>query len=288
MANFFSNIASKIRKVYHKILDSKVVRAIKNVLSYIPRFLADHIPYRSRKLIWGIVFLLPLVIGFVYFFLIPFISSIIYSFSYVENVPGQGIVTRPVGFANYIYAIKEAANIDGSFSEHLVSALIDITTDIPVILIFSLLIAVVLNSKFKGRAIARAIFFMPVIFNSQAIDIALGSEGEALDLVLQNSTADLFESMFNFETFLLNANIPVWLVSFLGNASAKIYDIVTYSGVQILIFLAALQSVPKHLYEAAQMEGATKYEMFWKITFPMVSPMMLPAAVYTVVDSFMT
>ena len=86
---------------------------------------------------------------------------------------------------------------------------------------------------------------------------------------------------------MLNANIHCG-VTFLGNASAKIYNIISYSGVQILIFLAAIQSVPKHLYEAAKIEGATQYEMFWKITFPMVSPMMLTAAVYTVVDSFLT
>ena len=84
----------------------------------------------------------------------------------------------------------------------------------------------------------------------------------------------------------MNANIPVVFVTFLGNASAKIYDIVSYSGIQILIFLSAIQSVPRHLYEAAKMEGATQYEMFWKITFPMVSPMLLTSAVYTIVDSY--
>ena len=85
----------------------------------------------------------------------------------------------------------------------------------------------------------------------------------------------------------MEAKLPVVLVSFLGNASNKIYDIISYSGIQILIFLSAIQSVPRHLYEAAKMEGATQYEMFWKITFPMVSPMLLAAAVYTVVDSFL-
>lgn len=84
----------------------------------------------------------------------------------------------------------------------------------------------------------------------------------------------------------MNANIPVVFVTFLGNASSKIYDIVSYSGIQILIFLSAIQSVPRHLYEAAKMEGATQYEMFWKITFPMVSPMLLTSAVYTIVDSY--
>jgi ABC-type sugar transport system permease subunit len=105
---------------------------------------------------------------------------------------------------------------------------------------------------------------------------------------MESVNTDIFSNMFSFQDYLLNANIPVFGVTFLGNAVNKIYEIISFSGVQILIFLSAIQSVPKHLYEAAKIEGATQYEMFWKITFPMVSPMMLTAAVYTVVDSFLT
>lgn len=287
MKKFFINIRNKLNRGYHKIRDSKIVLSIRKAFSFIPNFLADHIPNKHRKIIWGIIFILPLMVGFVYFFFIPFITSFIYSFSYVRNDAGKGIVVTFVGLKNYIFTFTEAADYQGSFTEHLISAIIDIATDVPVILIFSLLMAVVLNSKFKGRAFVRAVFFMPVIFNSQAIDLAM-TNTTALQAAVDSATAELFSNMFNFQTFLLNANIPGWLVSFLGQASDKIYDIISYSGVQILIFLSALQSVPKHLYEAAQIEGATQYEMFWKITFPMVSPMMLTAAVYTVVDSFLT
>jgi len=87
--------------------------------------------------------------------------------------------------------------------------------------------------------------------------------------------------------FLLEANLPQTVAIFLGGMTSQIYDVISYSGVQILIFLAGIQSVPKHLYEAAKIEGATQYEIFWKITFPMVSPLMLTAGVYTVVDSFL-
>ena len=104
---------------------------------------------------------------------------------------------------------------------------------------------------------------------------------------MAGATNDLFSQMFNFKDFLTDAKMPPVLVTFLGSASDKIYDIISYSGIQILIFLSAIQSVPRHLYEAAKMEGATQYEMFWKITFPMVTPMLLAAAVYTVVDSFL-
>lgn len=287
MKQFFHKIGNAISAFFYRINDSKFMRLVQKILLFIPEQLAERISHKKRKLIWGFVFVVPLIIGFVYFFFIPFITSLVYSFSFVENVVGEGIVATSVGWDNYVYVFTEAATTAGSFTEIMVSAILDIISDIPVILIFSLIVAVVLNSKFKGRALVRAIFFMPVIFNSQAIDLAMTS-ATALQAAMENATTDLFQDMFSFQDFLLNANIPTGGVTFLGTASSKIYDIVSYSGVQILIFLSAIQSVPKHLYEAAKMEGATQYEMFWKITFPMVSPMMLTAAVYTVVDSFLT
>lgn len=287
IGSFFHKLRNGINAAWYRFLDTKVMRKVSHILTYVPNLLAEAIPHKTRKLMWGVVFVVPLMVGFVYFFLLPFITSVIYSFSFVENVVGEGIVATPQGWANYLYVFTEAATAAGSFNELLVQAVLTIVSDIPVIIIFSLIVAVVLNSKFKGRALVRAIFFMPVVFNSQAIDLAMTS-ATALQAAMAEATTDLFQDMFNFQDFLINANIPLGGVNFLGTASSRIYDIVSYSGVQILIFLSAIQSVPKHLYEAAKMEGATQYEMFWKITFPMVSPMMLTAAVYTVVDSFLT
>ena len=284
---FFTTIGNAISDGWNRLKETKGMKKVTEVLTYVPNKIAERISYRNRKIVWGIVFLLPLCIGLIYFFLIPLFTSLQYSFSFVENVNGVGISATPIGWKNYIYAFTEASTVDATFNELLVSAVIDIITDVPVILVFSLLIAVVLNSKFKGRALVRAIFFMPVIFNSQAIDIIM-VHSTTIDQTIAETTNQLFAQMFNFQDFLQNANLPVAFVGFLGGASDKIYEIVSYSGVQILIFLSAIQSVPKHLYEAAEMEGATKYEMFWKITWPMVSPMMLPVVVYTIVDSFLT
>lgn len=282
----FEKISTSIRRFFRRVMDSKFMRKVHEILVYIPNLMAENISFKKRKVIWGMVFILPLLIGFIYFFAIPFFTSLAYSFSYVKNEPGLGITTKWVGLDNYKYVFSEAATSTASFTELLVEAIIDIVFDIPVIVIFSLIVAVVLNSKFKGRAFVRAVFFMPVIFNSQAIDLAMTS-ATAVTAFMESVTTDIFGQMFNFQDYLLKANIPVGAVGFLGDATSRIYDIVSYSGVQILIFLSAIQSVPKHLYEAAKIEGATQYEMFWKITFPMVSPMMLTAAVYTVVDSFL-
>ena len=162
---------------------------------------------------------------------------------------------------------------------------IDIVIDLPTILIFSLFIAVLLNTRFKGHEIVKAIFFIPVIFNMTVINNTLtGTFGQLFDSNLD----DGFILSQQFSGFLMQIVIGNNLVEFLTSAVDRIFTIVNMSGIQILIFIAALQSIPPHLYEAAKVEGATQYEMFWKITMPMVSPMILTTAVYTIVDSFAT
>lgn len=287
VAKLFHFLVATIKKFFVKLGETKVVKKIVYILMYIPNKISSRLKNSTRKAIWGIIFVVPFVIGFVYFFLLPFIYTIIYSLSWVENTGGLEFL----GFDNYIFAFKEATArnqnyVSMSFAEWIVDSLIGLITDIPIILIFSMIMAVVLNSNFKGRAAARAIFFIPVIFNSQAIDQAVSAYSNLAN-TMAGATNDLFSQMFNFKDFLTDAKMPPVLVTFLGSASDKIYDIISYSGIQILIFLSAIQSVPRHLYEAAKMEGATQYEMFWKITFPMVTPMLLAAAVYTVVDSFL-
>ena len=286
IANFFHMLGDKIKLGLQKLGETPAMRKVAYVLGYIPNKISSRLKNSTRKAVWGFIFVIPLIIGFIYFFLIPFIFTIYYSLSWVENT---GYV-KYLGLDNYIYAFKQITftyNWESYiFTEWIVFVLVDMVTDIPIILIFSMIMAVVLNSEFKGRAAARAIFFIPVIFNSQAIDIAVSAYSSLADTT-GGATDDLFAQMFNFKDFLTEAKLPPILVTFLSDASSKIYDIISYSGIQILIFLSAIQSVPRHLYEAAKMEGATQYEMFWKITFPMVTPMLLAAAVYTVVDSFL-
>ena len=290
---FFGTVFRFIGKGLDKFFHTKPMMAIGHVLAYLPRKLDARLTNPQRKAIWGIIFIIPLMIGFVYFFIIPFVLTFRYSVSYVAKFTGQtGLTTIYVGLNNYIYIFKEYI-MNGSYTgwsdypfwRVLVSSGLDILTDLPIILIFSLIMAVVLNSKFTGRTLVRAIFFMPVIFNSQAIDIATSARS-SMSAIIDANAKTIFDTMFSFKDFLLQANIPTTFVNTLSNASTKIYNIISYSGIQILIFLSAIQSVPKHLYEAAKMEGCTAYEMFWKITFPMVSPMLLTSAVYTIVDSY--
>lgn len=263
----------------------------------------DKLRYEQQKVCVSVLFLLPTILGFLIFFIYPLIMSFIYSLSTLELVQGGPIihfgqaftqeaiqdknylVTDPsvkTIFFNYVYALRENAD----FPVQLLSTVKTTVVDTIVITIFSLLIAVMLNGDFKGRGIVRAIFFLPVIFNSEAVTSALESASSLSTLASQGGKNALSQ-LFNMQTFLISLKVPKTLVTFLDGITSTIYNTISYSGIQILIFLAAIQSVPKHLYEAAKIEGATKYESFWKITLPMVSPMIITVMVYTIVDSFL-
>ena len=168
--------------------------------------------------------------------------------------------------------------------------------DIPMILIFSLFMAVLLNQKMAGRAAFRAIFFIPVILSTGLMETieAQNIMGEymedasGIDDGSGQSTASDIVSALDVEVLFSGMAVGQGLVEYVVMAINNIYDIVNRSGVQMLIFLAGLQSISPAIYESVQIDGATSWETFWKITFPMISPMILVNAVYTVIDSFTT
>ena len=311
IGDFFKMIWSKIVWFFR---DFKVMTAIYHGIGVFFHYLFwpfgwlkkktyDKLRYDQQKVFISVVFILPTIIGFLLFFLYPLIMSFVYSLSTLELAQGGPIihfgkaftqdaiqdknytVTDPNVtsiFFNYIYALRENVNFPVKLWDTISTTVVDTV----VITIFSLLIAVLLNGDFKGRGFVRAIFFLPVIFNSEAISEALESASSLSTLASQDS-ANALSQLFDLKTFLVELKMPSFLVTFLSSITSAIYRTISYSGIQILIFLAAIQSVPKHLYEAAKIEGATSYEAFWKITLPMVSPMMIPVIVYTIVDSFL-
>lgn len=223
--------------------------------------------------------MLPWLIGFVLFFFVPLLASLRYSLSSIQ-ANAQGISIQFTGLANYIQALT----VNTSFNRALIGSITDVFVNVPLIVIFSLFLAVILNQKFPGRAIARSIFFLPVILASGVI-MALESTS-LIEAVNQSSMGGSALGTFEIENLMLDAGLSEWVVMYLSSAVDRIYQIVSQSGVQILIFLAGIQTISPQLYEASKMEGATGYEAFWKITFPMVSPLIFVNVIYTIVDSF--
>lgn len=255
----------------------------KQIMPHLPKIKLPEISYKKQKLFWAIIFLLPWAIGILLLFLVPFIESLRYSFYYLTPQAGE-IIKESAGFNNYIYAFNTHVTSTSSFRVELLTTTTDVIINLPVLLIFSLFIAVMLNMKFKGRAIVRAIFFVPVILNSAAVVSAVGG-GEAINAILDQQG---IARIFDLEFYLLQTGMAPFLITFIVGLIERIYDILALAGVPILLFLASIQSIPKHLYEAAKIEGATSYEMFWLITLPNVTPHIITVTVYALVDTFLT
>lgn len=240
--------------------------------------------YNEQKAFWGFMYVLPWLLGFLFFFLIPLVNSLRYSLSSVE-ANSDGLIIQFTGFSNYV----EALTVNTEFNRSLAESILNMVINVPLIVIFSLFLAVLLNQKFFGRSLARSIFFLPVILASGVI---LNLESTSLIQAVndQNAGAGAIHGLgtFELERLMLNAGLSEWVVNYLTGAVSRIYEIVSQSGVQILIFLAGIQTISPQLYEASKMEGATGYEAFWKITFPMVSPLILVNVIYTIIDSFST
>ncbi len=239
--------------------------------------------YHKQKQLWSALFLLPWGLGIILLFGMPLIQSFMYSFYKLTPKVGE-IIKEFVAFQNYIFAWNTHVTTASSFKVELINTITDVAINLPVLLIFSLFIAVLLNTKFRGRAAVRAIFFIPVILNSAAVATALGG-GDIITQILEQQNIG---QLFDLEYFLVQTGLDQMIVGFISGLIGRIYDILALAGVPILLFLASIQSVPKHLYEAAKIEGATAYEMFWLITLPNVSPHIITVTVYALVDTFLT
>ena len=319
--SLFSALGGKLIQLKNAIVRSKVWAFLEKIVHYIgiglyylffpiiwiKKRTYDRMRYDNQKVFASFLFLAPVLLGFLIFFAYPLVMSFIYSFSDVSILNGEtqisfgkfmevvkevdaegNEVIRNITINDIFYNYKYALQGHATFIVDLWETVKTTVVDTVVITIFSLLIAVMLNGDFKGRGFIRAVFFLPVVFNSEALDTALEAT-QAIDSVLSSAGTESGElaKLFNLAQFMQQIGLPVWLVTFLSDITGAIYRTITYSGVQILVFLAAIQSVPGHLYEAAKIEGATAYESFWKITLPMVSPQIITVVVYTIVDSFL-
>lgn len=236
----------------------------------------------GKRALWGMLFVCPWFIGFLLFSLGPLINSLRYSLSKVDITP-QGLSIEYDGFQNYIGAF----NRDPVFIERLLKSMTDMMFDLPLVVVFSMFIAVMLNRRFKGRGLVRATFFLPVVIMSGVVVQQMASvmaSGTFMGEMSKSSMPVL--DNFNIKALLGGELGQSKVIEFVVGILDRTMEIVWKSGVQILIFLAGLQTVSPSLYESAHVEGATGWESFWKITVPMVSPVILVNTLYTVISSY--
>lgn len=231
----------------------------------------------EKKARWGWVFIAPWLVGFICFFAVPLINSIYYTFTKI-NIGTDGLHFDWIGFENYL----EVFTVDPDFSRNIVESILNIVYQVPIIVFFSLFIALILHGDFKGRTLMRSIFFLPVIISSGVV-ITILQENVLTSGTGQEST--LFQTGVLTE-ILIRSGLPSKLVTVLTTTVGQIFDLTWRSGVQILLLLSALHSIPDSMYEAAKIEGATQWEIFWKITFVLISPTLILAVIYSIIDYF--
>lgn len=235
---------------------------------------------QRRKAISGYLFISPFIIGFLVFMVRPLFHSLYMSFCNVELGAGS-FASNWQGLANY----NQAFRVDPEFNRLLTEEILRMFLYSVAIMVFSFFVALILNQKFKGRALVRAVFFLPVILSS---GVMLGLETDnALMANLQASveTAASGVSITDaLKEILRTAGVGVRAYETVFEIIDNIYDVAISSGIQIIIFLSGLQTISGNMYEAADIEGCTKWESLWKITVPMVSSLFLVNWIYTVVD----
>lgn len=253
------------------------------------------ISYERKKGLYGYGFLAIWIIGVIYMFIIPICQSAYYSMSETVLVTSKemaaqygmsstGIYTEWNNFDNYNKVLFK----DADYLPALTESLGNMIPQVCMVMIFSLFIALLLNQKFKGRTLARAVFFLPVLVATGPV-IAVIKGDIATNGV---ASAEQFSALFQTDLvdelleFLGIYNLSEQLTETIQTITSDIFNLIWSAGIQILIFLAALQQIPTSAKEAASMEGATGWEFFWKITFPMISPMILANLIYTVIDTF--
>lgn len=242
---------------------------------------------RARNARTGVRFIFPFIIGFLLFMLMPLIQSLQFSLSNVKLVPGEGYSLVWNNFFNYKYAVA----IDANFNKAIVDESGKMVINTIATLVLSFVLAVILNQNFKGRTLARAIFFLPVILSSGVLAGIEQTSASSFNMMTAVSQEAASASGVNLSQSLQD----LLSVSGVGSGALKIvfdminsiYDIVMASGIQIIVFLSGLSAISPSLYEAAVVEGCTAWEAFWKITFPMLSPLLLVNTIYTIIDFFM-
>jgi len=232
---------------------------------------------KNKRSLVGYGFISPFLIGMLLIFGPSVIKAVMFSLNDIVMDPAGGYELVWAGFKYYSESLD-----DPWFYPQLLNTFWRLVYNVPLVIAFSFFIAAILNKDFKGRTFVRAILFLPVVI-SAGILARVDSAGALTEFSQSSQVSDAVAAI-DITNVIVDLGIPNGIVNVITTSIARIYEVITSSGVQILIFLAAMQSISPSLYEASTMEGATGWENFWKITFPMLSPYILTCTVYTVID----
>lgn len=237
------------------------------------------ISYEAKKQWYGYLFIAPWIIGVAFLFFRPLAGSVIYSVNDIKL--DNEVILNFAGIKYYMQAFVKDAN----YPVHLTTSLSNMLYEVPLVMVFSLVVAYVLNSRFIGSSFFKSLFFLPVIISSGVVISII--RGDAYVQLMNNTetTSALFRTT-SMATLLINSGISPKITDFIISAASNIFNLSWKSGIQILLFISAFKSIPNSLMEAASIEGATSWESFWKITFPIISPTLLTNITYTIVDTF--
>ncbi len=234
--------------------------------------------FSQRKRMYGRLFILPWEIGFVIFFMIPLIQSLTFVFSKVD-IGEFNFDTTWVGFDN-LYRIFF---VNSKFVDNLIESLTSFTYSIPLVVALSLIVGVLLNQKFKGRIVFRSIFFLPVIVATGVVMTYIQGDASAASM---RGGAEMAGSGVDVTAILEGMHLSTEITEFLVGFVNQIFDLFWDCGVQIVLFISGLQSIPEQLYEVCRVEGANKWEEFWYVTFPMLSGTTILVMIFTAIEIF--
>lgn len=229
----------------------------------------------------GFLFVLPWTIGFILFFAYPLFQSFAFSFSTVRTTT-SGLKLDFVGISNFKYIFYNSAK----YVDNLVDSITSFVYQVPIIIILSLIIAVSLNAKFKGRILFRMLLFIPVIISTGVIMdfIAGDSVMEEMRSASQGQSSVYLSGLIDFNEVFMKLGLPDSVMEFITQYVNEIFDLIWKCGIQIVLFISGLQSIPDQLYEVSKVEGANKLEEFWYITIPMLSHSTILVFVFTAID----
>ena len=232
----------------------------------------------SLKSQYGVMFISHWVIGMLLFFIFPILQSVYYSFTSLE-INENGISTHFEKLSNYYNILVT----DPEYLDNLLASFSSMLLSLPFILIVSMVMALLLNGKYKGRIFFRGLYFLPVIFASGAV-LELFLKAGSINATSSAVSSSVAFDMINFGDVLKGLNLPSTVEKYISSALSNIFLLIWQSGIQTLLLIAGLQTIPDLLYAVAKVEGATKWEEFWFVTLPMLMRTVFLVVIFTAIE----